>query len=140
MKENEAWQAEHSAASLARLLPRIEARFKGDTDPVAWEAYLTRLRRHFPRLFRCLYTLYGKQYDFFYHLENIFASATEMWLARPAELKALDAMREADPDWFQSNRMVGTMCYVDLFAGRTITATQQLVMEPYQLMVLSRSV
>ncbi|HKJ87953.1 MAG TPA: alpha-amylase family glycosyl hydrolase, partial [Gammaproteobacteria bacterium] len=27
---------------------------------------------------------------------------------------------------------------VDLFAGRTITATQELVMEPYQLMVLSR--
>jgi amylosucrase/maltose alpha-D-glucosyltransferase/alpha-amylase len=28
---------------------------------------------------------------------------------------------------------------VDLFAGRTIIATQELVLEPYQLMVLSRA-
>jgi amylosucrase/maltose alpha-D-glucosyltransferase/alpha-amylase len=27
---------------------------------------------------------------------------------------------------------------VDLFAGRTVTATHELVLEPYQLMVLSR--
>jgi amylosucrase/maltose alpha-D-glucosyltransferase/alpha-amylase len=40
-----------------------------------------------------------------------------MWLARPAELKALDALREGDPRWYLSNRMVGAMCYVDLFAG-----------------------
>ena len=47
------------------------------------------------------------------------ACATEMWLARPAELKALDALREADPHWYQSHRMVGAMCYVDLFAGES---------------------
>jgi len=29
----------------------------------------------------------------------------------------LDVMREADPHWYQANRMVGAMCYVDLFAG-----------------------
>jgi amylosucrase len=40
-----------------------------------------------------------------------------MWLDAPAELKALDAIRGADPYWYQSNRMVGAMCYVDLFAG-----------------------
>jgi amylosucrase/maltose alpha-D-glucosyltransferase/alpha-amylase len=40
-----------------------------------------------------------------------------MWLSRPAELKALDALREADPHWYQSHRMIGAMCYVDLFAG-----------------------
>ena len=28
--------------------------------------------------------------------------------------------------------------FVDLFAGRTITATNELVLEPYQLMVLRR--
>jgi amylosucrase len=38
-------------------------------------------------------------------------------LARPAELKALDALRIVDPYWYQSHRMVGAMCYVDLFAG-----------------------
>jgi len=31
-------------------------------------------------------------------------------------LKALDALRESDPLWYQSNRMIGAMCYVDLFS------------------------
>ncbi len=117
MNHDTEWLNEHGAASLKRLLPRIEARFKAQTDAVEWEAYLARLQRHFPRLFEHLHALHGDHYDFFYHLESILASATSMWLERPAELKALDALREADPDWYQSNRMVGAMCYVDRFAG-----------------------
>lgn len=111
------WLQKHSDASLRRLLPRIEERYKAQTDPAEWAAYVDRLTTHFPRLFKRLHGLYGQHYDFFYHLESILASATEMWLQRPAELKALDAMRELDPHWYQSNRMVGAMCYVDLFAG-----------------------
>ena len=111
------WHAEHAEESLRRLLPRIEARFNGQTEAAEWEAYIERFRLHFPRLFSCLYSLYGRHYDFFYHLESIAATATEMWLERSAELKALDALRGADPYWYHSNRMVGAMCYVDLFAG-----------------------
>ena len=116
MDVDKLWLEEQSASSLKRLLPRIEARFKEMTGPVEWEAYAGRMERHFARLFKHLHALYGGHYDFFYHLESILASTTEMWLARPDELKALDAMREADPNWFHSNRMVGAMCYVDLFA------------------------
>jgi amylosucrase len=111
------WVERESATSLQRLLPRIEARFRGQVEEVEWEAYLDRLKRHFPRLFESLHALYGRDYDFFYYLESILASATAMWIARPDELKALDAMRAADPMWYQSHRMVGAMCYVDLFAG-----------------------
>lgn len=111
------WLEEHSRSSLARLMPRLEARFRALVEPVEWEAYSDRLRRHFPRLFTRLHGLYGAHYDFFFHLESILVSATEMWLARPAELKALDAMRAVDPYWYDSNRMVGAMGYVDLFAG-----------------------
>jgi amylosucrase/maltose alpha-D-glucosyltransferase/alpha-amylase len=32
-------------------------------------------------------------------------------------LKSLDAIREGHPHWYQSNRVVGAMAYVDLFAG-----------------------
>ena len=110
------WLRRESETSLRRILPRVEARLKAQTDPAEWEGYLERLRRHFPRLFERLHALYGTHYDFFYHLENMLVSATEMWLARPPELKALDAMREMDRDWYLSNRMVGAMCYVDLFA------------------------
>jgi amylosucrase len=117
MAENKAWIEEQGAIAMRRLFPRIESRFRERTEAVEWEAYTARLRRHFPRLFERLHGLYGDDHDFYYHLESILASATEMWLDRPAELKALDAMREADPHWYQSNRMVGAMCYVDLFGG-----------------------
>ncbi len=116
-KKDAAWMSQESAASLRRVLPRLEARFKDQVDPVEWDAYVQRLKMHFPRLFEHLHGLYSDRYDFFYHLESILASATEMWLARPDELKALDALRSADPNWYQSHRMVGAMCYVDLFAG-----------------------
>ncbi len=111
-----AWTERESAASLARLLPRLTARFADQVDPGEWEAFVQRIRDHFPRMFRGLLRLYGHRYDFFYHLEAVLAAAAEMWIQRPAELKALDGVRSADPDWFQSNRMVGAACYVDLFA------------------------
>jgi amylosucrase len=117
MDDHPIWLKEHAESSLRRLLPRIEARFGKETEPAEWDAYLARLKTHFPRLFANLHALYGHQYDFFYHLEGVLASATEMWLRRPEELKALDGLREADPHWYESNRMVGAMCYVDLFAG-----------------------
>lgn len=124
--QNPEWVRRESETSLRRLLPRLEARFQGKTDPAEWEGYIDRLRRHFPRLFERLHALYGGHYDFFYHLENMLCSATEMWLARPPELKALDAMREMDRDWYLSNRMVGAMCYVDLFADNLKTLREKI--------------
>jgi glycosidase len=111
------WQNQQTARSLERLLPRLDARFATDADPADWAAFKARLERHFPTLFPLLLHLYGEHYDFFYHLEEILASAASAWLARPARLKALDAQREANPDWFQSQQMLGGVCYVDLFAG-----------------------
>ena len=102
--------------SLERLLPRLEASFAG-ADGSAWGLFRTRLLANFEHLFDLLLHLYGEQFDFFYHLETILQTAARLWLARPAELKALDAQREADPLWFQSQEMVGGVCYVDLFAG-----------------------
>ena len=99
-----------------RLMPRLEKSFLDRIEPAEWETYSRRIQHHFPDLFEKLYELYGQQYDFFYHLEGILNSITEMWLVRPAEMKALDALREADPHWYQSPRMAGAMCYVDLFA------------------------
>jgi amylosucrase len=68
-------------------------------------------------LFGILVQIYGQQYDFFYQLESLLQLLAESWVQRPDELKELDMQREADPTWFQSNRMLGGVCYVDLFAG-----------------------
>ncbi len=103
--------------SLQRLLPRLTERFAAETDTATWAAFTARLDTHFERLFSLLVRLYGQHYDFFYQLECTLEAAARAWLDRPAELRALDAAREANPGWYQSNQMLGGVCYVDLFAG-----------------------
>ncbi len=102
--------------SLTRVLPRLRATFS-DAPAAEWQAVEARLVIHFERLFGLLHHLYGGRYDFFYHLEQILETACRLALSRPADLKVLDARREADPAWFQSQKMLGGVCYVDLFAG-----------------------
>ncbi|MEO0561252.1 MAG: amylosucrase, partial [Chloroflexota bacterium] len=100
--------------TLTRLLPSLQVMIP---DPEAWRVFLGRLDVQFPRLFELLLHLYGDQYDFFYHLEQMLASAAALYAARPPDLKALDLEREGDRTWFTSNEMVGAVLYVDLFAG-----------------------
>lgn len=113
---NTTWFTRHSAGSFKRIMPRLRARFSSVPEP-EWQAFAARMERHFTRLFTILHELYGKHYDFFYHLESILSTAVERWVARPDDLKALDATRETDPGWYQSHRMLGYIIYVDLFAG-----------------------
>lgn len=109
--------ARESARTFARLRPWLEYEFADQLATAPWQAFMQRLETHFPPLFARLLTLYGNRYDFFYHLMQIIALAARSWLERPAELQALDAQREADPTWYQSQQMLGGICYVDLFAG-----------------------
>ncbi len=103
-----------SQVTLHRLLPRLEPLVpEGDERTV----FYARLEENFPTVFRLLYELYGDRYDFFYHLEQIMIATAQMAAARPADLKALDQQREQEPDWFHSEKMVGGVCYVDLFAS-----------------------
>ncbi|HEY9376772.1 MAG TPA: alpha-amylase family protein, partial [Jiangellaceae bacterium] len=50
------------------------------------------------------------------------AAATD----RPADLRELDRRREVDPHWFQRERMVGYVCYVDRFCGTMAELTGHL--------------
>ncbi len=110
----------HAAAlTFRRLWPRLAARYAAEAQarPAEWQAFRTRLEVHFGRLFELTARLYGSQYDYYFHLEELLACLARSWFDRPAELKALDLAREANPRWFQSNQVVGGVCYVDLFAG-----------------------
>lgn len=99
--------------TLERLLPRLKPVFKNPDD---YETFVTRLKGEFPDILRLLTQLYPSQYDFFYHLEQILLTTAQAFIDRPADLRDLDAKREADPYWFKSEQMVGGVCYVDLFA------------------------
>ncbi|HZU86565.1 MAG TPA: alpha-amylase family protein, partial [Anaerolineaceae bacterium] len=104
--------------TLTRLLPRLEASFAADisADSHSWETFTDRVNSQFMALFQFYLDLYRSQYDFFYHLEDLLHSMARAWFARPADLRALDRTRESDPHWFQSNKMLGGVIYVDLFA------------------------
>lgn len=104
-----------ASRTLERLYPRLKTLFQGRSRD--WAPFERRLVVNFPRLFDLLRRLYGQQYDFFWHLETMLETAARAWLDRPGDLRELDERREADPQWFQSNRMIGAVCYVDLFAG-----------------------
>ncbi len=101
--------------SLQRLLPRLEQYFNAKKYK-GWSAFSKRLTENFDIYFESLRSLYGHRYDFFYYLESILLSAADMWAERSAALKKLDKQREKDPHWFLSNKIVGAVCYVDLFA------------------------
>lgn len=114
MMEHAEWLNRQAEISLKRLLPRIEDQLGGVEDA---HLFYRRSAAEFPRLFALLHSLYGEQYDFFFHLEQVFLTAAQQFALRSPELKALDRKREAEPHWFQSEKMVGGVCYVDLFAG-----------------------
>jgi amylosucrase len=105
--------------SLQRLLPRVEQTLKKEIskDKQGWKQFNTRLQKNFPALFNLYFEIYNNRYDFFYHLEDLLISIARSWFNRPFDLRELDDVREKNPLWFQSNQMLGGVCYVDLFAN-----------------------
>jgi amylosucrase len=94
-----------------------------DADPelrrggAAWDDFGLRFDLHFPDLARLFQSLYGARADWLDQLAHLVLECARSWQSRPADLKALDARRLADPDWFQSRGMLGGVCYVDRYAG-----------------------
>ena len=110
------WLQDQVTLTLQRLQPRIRPLF--DTLPRAeQQLFFKRLERQLPYVLGALIELYGDHYDFFYHLEQILITAARYYVERPMDLKTLDQKREHNPAWFQSEKMLGGVCYVDLFAG-----------------------
>ncbi|MEP7291822.1 MAG: amylosucrase [Chloroflexota bacterium] len=108
------WLDEQAELTLMRLRPRLEAALEGTHDR---DLFLSRVSEHFTDAFAMFYQLYGEHYDFYYHLEQTILTVAQAFSDRSAELKTLDAQRLETPDWFQSQNMIGAVCYVDLFAG-----------------------
>lgn len=82
-----------------------------------WPEFVRRFDVHFPDLCRLFHSLYGSQPDWQEQLGALVAQCARSWQERPAGLKTLDAEREGNSSWFQSNRMLGGVCYVDRYAG-----------------------
>ena len=84
---------------------------------MGWAQFTARLHKNFLALFNLYYEVYGGRYDFCFQLEDLLIGIARSWFGRPLDLRQLDDMREKNPLWFQSNQMLGGVCYVDLFAN-----------------------
>ena len=87
-----------------------------ETNPAEWAEFAARMTAELPRIEALMTQLYGAERT----RPELAAFVTQLassWQHRPAELRAVDAARLADPDWFQSNQMLGGVCYVDRYAG-----------------------
>ncbi|GAA0853116.1 alpha-amylase family glycosyl hydrolase [Aliiglaciecola litoralis] len=104
---------QESKRSLTRILESVDLSGIAKTDRAVFEQ---RLHSHFPRLFSLLIDIYGHRYDFYYYVQQLVETLAEGYQARPKPLKAKDKKRLADPHWYQSEKMLGMACYVDLFA------------------------
>ena len=82
-----------------------------------WQQFEDRLKTHLPALLDNLQPLYGHRPDFLAQLDALIETAWTGWSERPKEMKALDEAREKNPTWFQSEKAVGGVLYVDRFAG-----------------------
>lgn len=82
-----------------------------------WTDFERRFGRHFPDLSLLFHSLYGSRPDFQDQLTSLVLEIARSWKQRPADLKLLDAGREGNSDWFQSNQMLGGVCYVDRYAA-----------------------
>jgi amylosucrase len=104
--------------SLNRILPLVEEILKPEItrDGLGWEQFSSRLQRNFPKLFTLYSDVYSDRYDFFFYLEDLIVTIARLWLCRSQDLRQLDSARELNPRWFESNQMLGAVCYVDLFA------------------------
>ncbi len=91
------------------------------------EVFKERLERHYDELKWLYCELYeGGIADFEALCENL----EQRFVSRPAALKAMDEMREKNPDWYKGNDMVGMMLYTDAFAGSLKGVEERL---PYLL-------
>ena len=108
-----------SQLTYQRLYPRIKKQAKkiNGYSEDKWKQFKQRLKQHFEQLFDLMMQIYGEQYDFYYHLEQLILLMAQSSFERSKNLVARDSQREAEPTWYQSNQQVGAVCYVDLFAG-----------------------
>jgi amylosucrase len=113
--------------SLRRLMPRLTECWDeyGVGEPLRRE-FQTRLDTYWGELFVLLYDLYGSRYDFFYHLEQILLTAARAWANRPETLREIDRHRINEPEWFNSERVVGGALYVDLFSENLGRLTESI--------------
>ncbi|MCF7943366.1 MAG: amylosucrase [Spirochaetia bacterium] len=97
-----------------RIVRKLDACFLGQDR---WDIFRERLIRQFPELYPLLMQLYGGHYDVHLFMEQLVTDIWEAFRGRPGHLLKADRNYIDNTPWFLSEKAVGAVCYVDLFAG-----------------------
>jgi amylosucrase len=109
--------ADPGAPSPTSVTAALAAARRPTTTDEQWRSFLGRFEQEFPRLERLFVRVYGEGSRTHRELAALAGQLATSWQDRSEALRELDAAREADPQWFQSNRMLGGVLYVDRYAG-----------------------
>lgn len=107
-----------------RLMPKLSKSEAGGGKKA--DIFFNRLETHFERLFKTMYQLYGNQYDFYFHLEDLIHKMAKIYADRAQRLKKRDLKKEQNQEWFLSEKMIGAICYVDLYAGNLMALQKKI--------------
>lgn len=77
----------------------------------------SRIEQFFDDFFQPYERLYGDRPEFNKNIHRLFRQIAAGLRKRNTSLLNIDRLRSEDPHWFQDERMIGMMMYVDLFAG-----------------------
>ena len=84
--------------------------------PVDRTLYNERFQKHYDELKWLYCELYQDRDDVMTYLHDLTSNMEAFYNSRNSALKASDKKREADPDWYKRNDLVGMMMYVNNFA------------------------
>ena len=95
----------------------VEEAPTGKRAAAAERLYEKRLSARWDELKWLYCELYSDRPDAAEHLNKLAAAMHRFYDERPAALKSSDKKREADPDWYRRNDLMGMMLYVSNFGG-----------------------
>jgi amylosucrase len=103
--------------ALEALRPRVAEYAEDVLGRPDAASFLARVDVQFLDIYEPVDALYADKHDVDSLVERLVRRALRAAAERPADLGELDRRREVDPHWYQRERLVGYVCYVDRFCG-----------------------
>lgn len=108
--------ADASRSLFLLLKKRYFSKLTHRCSPRDADIFWLRCERYFEDVHFPLTELYGDRPDFTEQIEALFEQIINAYADRPDPLRLLDLERQFTPDWFERSRMIGYVCYPELFA------------------------
>ena len=122
--EEKAPVVEEKAPVVEEKAPVVEEKAPVAEESDAGQAdFERRLARHYDELKWLYCELYHGDMNAFEYLLQVLRRC---WADRKADLRAQDALRETDPDWYRRRDLLGMMLYTNAFAGTLKGVEQKL--------------